>query len=160
VQTPDTYDMKRSDILVALFVIVVFIFLALAFLFAPGTDSLKVSIVSRTSDSTGITNIEVKVTNFSRRIVNFAFWVEVLKDGKWVEDELWDPKMKGQLHWVAGHESRSIQLHAPADSSIWRFKIMEMEQPTALRWKWLAFWEKARLKSEPRQWYLYLDSDK
>jgi hypothetical protein len=151
--------MKRN-ILIALFAVAVFVFLALVILSSPGADSLKVSIISRNGDSTGTTNIDVKVTNTSRRIVNYAFWVEVLKDGKWVQDDLWDPKTKGQLQWIAGRASRTVKLHAPADSATWRFKIMGEEQPTPLKWKWLALWKKVGLNSEPRRWYLYLDSDK
>jgi archaellum component FlaF (FlaF/FlaG flagellin family) len=148
--------MKRIFI-IAVSAIAVFILLALVLLSSPGVDSLKVSMVSHSTDTT---NVEVKVTNTSRRIVNFAFWVEVLKDGKWVRDDLWYPKMEGRLHWIAGHDSQSIQLPAPADSTTWRFKIMGEEQPTALKWKWLSFGKKIGLKSEPRQWYIYLDSDK
>jgi hypothetical protein len=148
--------MKRN-ILIAVFGLAVLILLALVLLSSPRADSLKVSVVSHSTDAT---NVEVKVTNTSRRIVNFAFWVEVLKDGKWVQDDLWDPKVKGQFHWIAGHESRIVKLQAPDDSAMWRFKIMCEEQPTSLKWKWLALWKKAGLNSEPRHWYLYLDSDK
>ena len=148
--------MKR-DITIAVSAIMVFVALALVLLSPPGIGSLKVSMVSH---STGATNVEVKVTNTSRRIVNFAFWVEVLQDGKWVRDDLWDPKMEGVLHWVAGHDSKSIQLLAPVDSTKWRFKIMGMEQPTVVKWKWLSLWKKIGLNGEPRRWYLYLDSNK
>ena len=148
--------MKRN-IVIEVSVIAVFILLAFVLLSPPGSDSLKVSMVSHSKDPA---NVEVKVVNTSHRIVNFAFWVEVLKDGKWVRDNLWDPKLEGRLHWIEGGDSRSIQLPAPVGGATWRFKIMGMEQPTALKWKWLELWKKAGLNSEPRKWYFYLDSDK
>src|SRR5262249_19559889 len=96
------------------------------------------------------TNLELKLSNRSGRIVNFALWVEVLKDGKWVQDDSGALKTAGRLNWIRGYDSSTVKLPAPAGEA-WRFKVMGEEQPSELKWKWLEIG-----KSQPRHWYFYV----
>jgi hypothetical protein len=153
-------NVNRSRSLMVALIGAAFIILALVLLSLPhGVAPLKVSIIGRTNDSAGVTNVLLEITNSTKRILNYAFWVEVQKDGKWIRDKQWDPKVEGRLHWIRGQESERVQLRVPVEGAIWRFKIMGMKQPTTLEWRWLAVCRKLGLGGQPRRWYFYLDAD-
>jgi hypothetical protein len=141
--------MKRVMLSIGVLLVAIIIFGAFLLLAPPRTSSLKAELIHQPNQTTA-TNIEIQLSNGSGRIVNFALWVEVLKDGKWVQDSSWAPKTAGQLHWIRGGDSSTVQLPMPTGEK-WRFKIMGEEQPSTLKWKWLQIGN-----SKPRQWYFYV----